>query len=81
MTPFKIIYNDCIKVIDPKNKDNLSDILANCLGYQGLCNAYTKLFETIGRLEDTNKELKETIQKQEVKIKELTPKKPKKDTK
>lgn len=25
MTPFESIYNDCKKVLDPKNKDNLRE--------------------------------------------------------
>ena len=56
MTPFKHIYNDCKKVLDPKNKDNLGDILVNCLGYQGLANAYVRLFDTLAELETKNKD-------------------------
>lgn len=61
MTPFESIYNDCKKVLDPKNKDNLNDILINCLGYQGLANAYVRLFDTLAELEAKNKDLTDLV--------------------
>jgi hypothetical protein len=61
MTPFEHIYKDCKQVLDEKNKDNLGDILANCLGYQGLCNAYVRLFDTLAGIEKENKDLKDLV--------------------
>ncbi len=57
-TPFKLIYKDCAELLNAKTKGEEGEILVKSLSYTGLANAYAKLFETIGRLEDSNKELK-----------------------